>query len=226
MTQSENTSPTIPISALQHFSYCPRQCALIHVEQVFDENVYTLRGQFGHERADNGRSETETARGVRIERALPLWSDSLGLSGRGDVVEFYADGRVVPVEYKHGPRRASRHDEIQLCAQALCLEEMLGATVDEGVVYSLTTHRRRAVAFDAALRQATLDAVAGTRRLLLSEEPLPPALADGRCPKCSLIDACIPDTLVRASTSGKRAQNRLYDGFEPIFLDQEEHNAA
>src|ERR671921_686889 len=116
------------ISALEHYSYCPRQCALIHVERVFDENVFTLRGRRAHERADAPNTTGEN--GVRIERALPLWSDELGLNGRADVVEFPADGGIVPVEYKHGPRRERKHDDLQLCAQALCLEEMLGARVE------------------------------------------------------------------------------------------------
>ena len=113
----------IMISALEHYSYCPRQYALIHQEQTYDENLYTLRGRAVHKQVDE--PEYEVAHGVRVERALSLWSDRLGLIGRADVVEFHG-ATPYPVEYKHGPRRQKEHDDLQLCAQALCLEEMTG----------------------------------------------------------------------------------------------------
>ena len=194
------------ISALEHFSYCPRQCALIHVERIFDENVFTLRGRHAHERADDPHTTLEN--GVRMERALPLWSDRLGLQGRGDVVEFYPDGRVIPVEYKNGPRRERRHDDVQLCAQALCLEEMLGVPVETGAVYSLQTHRRREVILTDALRDETQDIVAQVRVVQQSRGPLPPALNDARCPRCSLLDACVPATVVAARHA--RLSRQLY----------------
>jgi len=182
------------ISALEHYSYCPRQCALIHVERIFDENVFTLRGRHAHERADDAHSAIEN--GVRVERALPLWSDRLGLQGKGDVVEFHPDGRVVPVEYKNGPRRERRHDDIQLCALAFCLEEMLGVSLEQGAVYSLQTHRRREVVFGDDLRDETLEIIVQVRAMQQSAGPLPPALNDARCPHCSLLDACVPATVV------------------------------
>ena len=182
------------ISALEHYSYCPRQCALIHVERIFDENVFTLRGRHAHERADEAHTTLEN--GVRMERALPLWSNRLGLQGRGDVVEFHPDGEVVPVEYKNGPRRERRHDDIQLCAQALCLEEMLGISVKTGAVYSLQTRRRREVVIEDALREETEAMIAQVRAVQQSWGPLPPALNDKRCPQCSLLDACVPATVV------------------------------
>ena len=194
------------ISALEHFSYCPRQCALIHVERIFDENVFTLRGRHAHERADEPYTTLEN--GVRMERALPLWSDRLGLQGRGDVVEFHPDGRVVPVEYKNGPRRERRHDDVQLCAQALCLEEMLSIPVETGAVYSLQTHRRREVPFTDELRDETLDIIAQVRAVQQSDGPLPPALNDARCPRCSLLDACVPATVVAARHA--RLSRQLY----------------
>jgi CRISPR-associated exonuclease Cas4 len=193
------------ISALEHYSYCPRQCALIHVERIFDENVFTLRGRRAHERADQPLTRTE-GDGVRVERALPLWSDRYGIVGKADVVEFHSDGNVVPVEYKHGPRRERRHDDLQLCAQALCLEEMLGVPVHEGAIYSVQTHRRRVVRFDTLLRDETLQAVADVRALMDDTGPLPPALNDGRCPKCSLRDACVPATVVAARETRLAAQ--------------------
>ncbi len=194
------------ISALEHYSYCPRQCALIHVERIFDENVFTLRGRYAHERADEAHSSIEN--GIRMERALPLWSDRLGLQGKGDVVEFYPDGRVIPVEYKNGPRRERRHDDVQLCAQALCLEEMLTISVEHGAVYSLQTHRRREVRFSEELREETRDIIAQVRALQQSRGPLPPALNDNRCPRCSLLDACVPATVVAARHA--RLSQQLY----------------
>jgi CRISPR-associated exonuclease Cas4 len=112
----------VPISAVEHFSYCPRQMALIHLEGIFDENVYTLRGRALHERVDQAEDRME--RGVRVVRALPIWSERLGLVGKADVVEF-RDDRPIPVEYKSGKVRDHVHAKRQLCAQAMCLEEML-----------------------------------------------------------------------------------------------------
>ncbi len=110
------------ISALQHYAYCPRQCALIHIEQTFEENLYTLRGHRVHEKVNT--PEYELIEGVRVDRALPLWSHQLGLTGIADVVEFLNDSTPYPVEYKSGSRKPRDADDIQLCAQALCLEEM------------------------------------------------------------------------------------------------------
>jgi CRISPR-associated exonuclease Cas4 len=194
------------ISALEHFSYCPRQCALIHVERIFDENVFTLKGRQAHERAD--LPLTTTAGGVRVERALPLWSDALGLQGRADTVEFHADGRIIPVEYKHGPRRERRHDDLQLCAQALCLEEMLAIRVNEGAIYSIQTRRRREVEMTEDLRDETREAISQTRALLNGTGALPPAWNDKRCRRCSLLDACVPATVVAARQS--RLTDLLY----------------
>lgn len=191
------------ISALEHYSYCPRQCALIHVEQVFDENLYTLRGRRVHERADNPESRLEE--GVRVERGLPLFSERLGLVGKADVIEFHADGTPggmpYPVEYKSGGRRQKRHDDLQLCAQAMCLEEMLGREVPHGAIYHYASRRRREVAFDGELRSLTQETVLAVRELLATAT-VPPPVADARCPKCSLFDACMPFTL--ASMYGRR----------------------
>lgn len=188
----------VMISAVEHFSYCPRQCALIHIEQVFDENVFTLRGQRAHEQADT--TTCEMVGTTRIERALPLWSHKLGLNGRADTVEFRADGTLYPVEYKHGPRRQHQHDDLQLCAQALCLEEMFGQDVPEGAIYHHTTRRRREVLFTAELRD-TLETTVAQIRELKRTGHMPPAYNDARCPNCSLIDACVPAALVAGSVA-------------------------
>ncbi len=177
------------ISALEHWSYCPRQCGLIHLESVWDENLYTLRGTAAHERVDAGDTGA-TSEGARIVRSMPLWSDRLGLYGKADVVEFRNE-TPYPVEYKVGERRAWVHEAIQLCAQALCLEEMLGEAVPDGAIYYHGSRRRRLVSIDAALRQQTETAVAAVRAMLEGGE-LPPAVNDERCPSCSLLESCLP----------------------------------
>ncbi len=182
----------VPISALQHWSYCPRQCALIHVEQVFADNVHTARGQAVHARVDEPGAER--AGTTRIERAMPLWCDRLGLIGKADLVEFAADGTPYPVEYKHGLRRAHRHDDLQLAAQALCLEEMTGHGVPTGAIFHFSSRRRREVAVDAPLRAAVEGATTAVRALLVSGA-LPLPVNDARCNQCSLFDLCQPRAL-------------------------------
>jgi CRISPR-associated exonuclease Cas4 len=187
-------SDLVMISALEHWSYCPRQCALIHLEQTFDENIYTIQGHMLHERVDE---ETGELRGsVRIERAVPLWSKRLGLVGRADVVEFHGQ-QPFPVEYKAGSRRKWGHDDLQLCAQALCLEEMTGQPVRRGAIYHLGSRHRREVVFDDALRQHVVEAVADIRQMLATGV-LPLPVNDARCKHCSLIDSCLPSVIGEA----------------------------
>jgi CRISPR-associated exonuclease Cas4 len=193
------------ISALEHWSYCPRQCALIHVEQVWDENLFTLKGRMVHERVDE--VEGEERAGVRIERAVPLWSDRLGLAGRADVIEFHGE-TPYPVEYKHGPRRRWGHDDLQLGAQAMCLEEMTGRPVPSGAVYHHGSRRRRGVAIDQALRWRVEDAVACVRQLL-RQTTLPPAVNDARCDHCSLRESCLPGVLAEPERL-RAARRALY----------------
>lgn len=185
-------SQQVPISALQHWSYCPRQCALIHAEQAFAENVHTLRGRAVHRQVDAPGIETLPDR--RVERAMPLWCDRLGLVGKADIVEFLADGTPFPIEYKHGRRRAQRHDELQLAAQALCLEEMTGHVVPSGALYYHSSRRRREVPINDAIRKEVESAVAAVRTMLASPR-LPPPVNDARCRQCSLIDLCQPAAL-------------------------------
>jgi CRISPR-associated exonuclease Cas4 len=187
----------VMLSALSHFVYCPRRCALVHLESVWEENLFTLKGTAAHERADSGKATWKN--GVKEVRGLPLFSDILGLVGKADVVEFSAEGKITPVEYKHGTRKPGIHDDIQLCAQGLCLEEMLGKSVTSGAIYSIQTKRRREVPFDDELREATHQVIADVRALLESEGKLPPALTErAKCRNCSLFDACVPDTLFAA----------------------------
>lgn len=183
----------IPLSALQHWCYCPRQCALIHVEQVFADNLYTLRGQAVHKQVDQPGIETRA--GLRVERALPVWSDHLGLIGKADVVEFEADGTPYPVEYKVGNRAKAPWiaacDDLQLAAQAVCLEEMTGKPVPAGALFYARSKRRREVRIDAELRRCVEKAAVAVRALL-DTAVLPAPTFDGRCEKCSLADICQP----------------------------------
>lgn len=183
----------VPISALEHFSYCPRQCGLIHLEQIFDENVFTLRGHRAHQRVDEVGRETRPE--IRREYAMPLWSRRLGLTGRADLVEFTPEGPY-PVEHKVGKKRKWGHEAIQACAQALCLEEMLGQPVPRGAIYYHGSRARREVEFDATLRQRVEEMVEAVRVMLLSQS-LPEAINDARCRNCSLFDACLPDVVGR-----------------------------
>jgi CRISPR-associated exonuclease Cas4 len=202
----------IQISSLQHYSYCPRQCALIHQEQSFDDNLFTLRGHRVHERVDAG--ETTTEDGLRVERSLPLYSESHGLIGKADVVEFLPDGTPYPVEYKYGPRRAHQHDELQLAAQAICLEEMTGRLVPKGAIYHYSSHRRREVEITAELRQQVFETAQEVRHML--ETGKPPQLTDDRniCRACSLYDLCQPELI--------GSVNRLRALRQTLFSQDEE----
>lgn len=180
------------VSAIEHMGYCPRQCALIHVEKVFDENVFTLRGTMAHERVDQPVDSLQD--GVVVERALPIWSERYGLQGKADVVEFHPDGSIYPVEYKLDSRKFSPHAELQLCAQAICLEEMFDRSVPCGAVYSDTAKRRRIVELGPDIRRRTLAAVEDIRALLVAGV-LPEAVNDSRCPNCSLINVCMPSII-------------------------------
>ena len=184
------------LSALQHWSYCPRQCALIHQEQAFDENVHTMRGSAAHERVDE--PGYETFEGVREERALPVWSDSLGLIGKCDVVEFHPNGRIYPVEYKHGKKREKSHDDIQLAAQAICLEEMTGKVITHGAIYHHGSRRRREVAITQELREMVKETVNAIRAMLDSGK-LPQPANDARCKECSLKEICQPQAVAEHS---------------------------
>lgn len=180
----------IPISALQHYLFCPRQCALIHVEQLWAEDGATAAGRILHERVDAGAGESRP--GVRIARGVQLRSFTFGIAGRADVVEFRGRAAVpFPVEYKRGRPKAHRADEVQLCAQALCLEEMLGAGVPDGALFYGAERRRTAVSFDAALRALTARVAAEARVMILAGQTPPPHLMPG-CRRCSLRDLCQP----------------------------------
>jgi CRISPR-associated exonuclease Cas4 len=179
----------VAISAIDHYSYCPRQCALIHVEGIYEENLFTVRGNLAHERVDSG--EEAATRGVRTSRSVPLWSERLGLRGKSDAVEFHGD-TPYPIEYKVGKPQGD-HAALQLCAQALCLEEMLGVA-PRGAIFYHALRRREEILFDQVIRQRT-EAVIVDIRQTLEAQRLPEAPNDARCPNCSLVHACLPSVI-------------------------------
>jgi CRISPR-associated exonuclease Cas4 len=188
MTETDS----IPLSALQHWVYCPRQCGLIHLEQAFEDNIHTARGQAVHHLVDEPGYEMKA--GVKVERALPLWSDRLNLIGKADLVEFHPDGVVFPVEFKHGRKRQKVHDDIQLAAQAMCLEDMLGHPIPEGAIYHASSRRRRVVDITPELKRMVVDTAEAIRTMLATGK-LPPPANDERCRECSLKDICQPEAV-------------------------------
>lgn len=178
----------IALSALNHYLYCERRAALIHVEGIFRENAFTVEGSLLHEAADT--PGYETGPGVRVLRALPVFSQVLGLRGKADIVEI-RNGIPYPVEYKRGKRRAWDNDEVQLCGQALCLEEMFGCRVPAGAIFHASSKRRREVVFSDELRAQTKQTIEAVRRLI-AERRLPRARLKPQCESCSLEPDCMP----------------------------------
>ncbi|MBI4693877.1 MAG: CRISPR-associated protein Cas4 [Gammaproteobacteria bacterium] len=206
MTSSDDD--LIPLSALNQYAYCPRRCYLIHAEGEFRDNVHTLRGTHEHERVDRERHEVSV--GVRVEYGLPVWSRRLSLTGKCDAVEFRPDGAVYPVEYKHGKRKRWINDDLQLAAQALCLEEMLEHPVPKGAIFHQQSRRRREVDVDGTLRQA-VEMTAENIRRILSGGKLPAPVDDARrCPECSLHDTCQPE-LARAADRLSELRDGLFE---------------
>lgn len=185
----------IQLSALQHFVFCPRQCALSYIEQVWEENLLTAEGGVMHDKTHEEQFETRA--GVRIERGMPLRSLKMGLIGKADVVEFHKNsaGQWVPfpVEYKHGKPKENHCDMVQLCAQAMCLEEMIGIDIASGAIFYGKTRRRLDVVFDEVLRKETEDTACRVREFIKAGVT-PRAEYSKRCENCSLISACLPKT--------------------------------
>lgn len=218
----------IPLSALQHYLYCPRQCALIHVEQVWAENRFTAEGRVLHEHAHSGEGETRP--GVRTTRGLPIRSFRLGVSGQCDIVEFHGwkpdqkqdlqklpdSVSIVPVEYKRGKPKTHRADEVQVCAQAMCLEEMFEqqpGSIPLGLLFYGQRKRRTEVPFDDELRKLTTDIARKTVELLSSGQTPEAAYEPDRCSACSLLHLCEPKSmrLARGTKSwfNQQIENRL-----------------
>lgn len=181
------------LSALNQYDYCPRRCYYIFVESIFVENEHTVEGTLLHSRADSG--ETSTRDGTLQWRSVYLYTHRLGLSGKADVIEEKG-GEIYPIEHKKGKRGQWTNDALQLCAQALCLEEMTGRNVEKGYLYYATTGRRQEVVFTAELRQQTLATIAAVRHLIESGDR-PPNPYTPRCKGCSLSDICLPKETAR-----------------------------
>jgi CRISPR-associated exonuclease Cas4 len=190
----------IPLSALQHYAFCPRQCALIHNEQVWADNFLTAQGQQLHSRVDNG--EPEVRKGIKFERGVQVSAHSLGLIGKMDLLEKdLSTGQITPVEYKRGKPKPTDWDEIQLCAQALCLEEMTGQIIKEGALWYHQTRHRHPVQLNEELRQRTLEVISAVAQLFASGKT-PSAKYEKKCDACSLYDLCNPKIL-QQDTSGE-----------------------
>ena len=184
----------IQLSSLQHFMYCERQCALIHIEQIWSENLFTAEGRIMHDKADSNKFESRG--NVRIDYSVPLRSLRLGLIGKADVVEFHKHGDKwipFPVEYKRGKPKIDDCDKVQLCAQAICLEGMLNVEIPEGALFYGQTHHRHDVIFDKALRMETEDAAKKVHALIESGIT-PKAEYSKKCERCSLLEVCMPKT--------------------------------
>jgi CRISPR-associated exonuclease Cas4 len=174
------------------------------MEGEFADNIHTARGNAEHGRVDRIAYQTKQS-GARVEYALPVWSDQRGLIGKCDVVEFWPDGTVYPVEYKHGARKKWLNDDLQLAAQALCLEEMLGRPVTQGAIYHASSRRRREVEITPALRALVVETAEAIRAMLASGR-LPPPVNDARCRECSLIEICQPALAARTVQTELRAE--------------------
>jgi CRISPR-associated exonuclease Cas4 len=179
----------LPLSLLNDFLYCPRRAGLKAIEGCREENAHTVLGDAVHEHAD--LPGYEVAKGVLVWRSLPVWSDRLGLSGKCDIVEKHPDGSLAPIEYKKGKRRRFDNDDAQLCAQALCLEEMFGIVVERGAIFHAASKRRREVLFTTELRALTEAAIKALHNLVTAGT-VPPAEYRPACTECSLFDVCLP----------------------------------
>lgn len=180
---------SIPISALQHYIYCPRQFALIHIEEIYEENVFTIQGNIVHKRVDNENNYYNKSK--KVENSLPIWSEEYGLYGVEDTVEFEGN-KIIPVEFKSGKKKNKLADDIQLAAQAICLEEMFVTKINSGYIYYDKSRKRREVAVDEKLRNELTDTIFSVRKLLIKKKT-PKPVNDQRCNNCSLKDYCLPD---------------------------------
>lgn len=189
-----NDPQTIMLSALQHYAYCPRQFALIHVEQVWAENYFTAHGNLLHERVDS--CEPEQRGNVRFERSVAVKSEQLNMTGKLDLLEIEGQPpvRFFPVEYKRGKPKIESWDKIQLCAQALCLEEMRGISIDQGALWYWQVRKRKQVLLDDDLRSETIDVIKEAHTILNSGKTPLPTTHRKRCRACSLVDLCEPET--------------------------------
>ncbi|NOZ23494.1 MAG: CRISPR-associated protein Cas4 [Planctomycetes bacterium] len=221
----------LPLSGVQHTVFCVRQAALIHVEQAWTDNAFTIDGRHRHAGVHEEALRRERRGDLVIVRGLALRSLELGLSGVADVVEFHRvdSGGVkipgarglwepYPVEYKRGRRKRHRADEVQVCAQGMCLEEMLGVPVGEGALFYGMEQRRMTVALDAALRDLTVEAARRFRELVEHGET-PAARKEKKCETCSLVELCMPEAMTRRRSARRYVtaalERSLQEGEDP-----------
>ncbi len=212
----ERNAEPIPLSALQHAVYCLRQAALIHLERLWAENRFTAEGQVLHSVAD--KPSQRKTKGVRRVTSVSVASRALGIAGIADLVEFHRTGdheTPYPVEYKRGKAKLHRADEVQLCAQGLCLEEMTGQAVPEGALFYAETKRRVVVPLDEELRALTLSTIAALREVFRTLKTPPPIYRADRCRACSLYDLCRPkDAAKPAKLWRERMTHAVLDAAE------------
>ena len=212
----------IPISVLQHYSFCPRQVALIHLEQLWEENLYTAQGNILHERVDVVHHELR--RNVRTEYGMAIRSLNYGLIGKADVVEFELGTdksykSIIPVEFKRGKQKAKDHDRVQLYAQALCLEEMFQVNIPEGQFYYLQEHRRSTVEFTDELKRNTKQIISDSMALLSSGDTPQAHYEKKRCDRCSLLDLCMPKAV---NDGGKKVDRYIQTQLKRMLKDSGE----
>jgi CRISPR-associated exonuclease Cas4 len=216
------------LSALQHIVFCERQCALIHIENVWAENALTIQGEHMHDKVHEDGDRTESRGDIRIARGLPLRSLRLGLSGIADVVEFHRvnEGGIplpdtrglwqpFPVEYKRGKPKRDRCDEVQVCAQAICLEEMLGIDIPEGALFYGATRHRFDVSFDAELRSETEQAAMRLHELIRNRIT-PPAMHEPKCDRCSLLEICMPEIAAKSHSAKSYLDKAIHQSLSDI----------
>jgi len=206
----------VPLSALEHYEYCPRQAGLILLEEGYADDEATVRGtlmhQHVHEPSDDFRA------GIRTLRALPVWHDGLGLTGICDVVEIYGDTTIIPVEHKSGDYRPGGPADVQVAGQAICLEQMFGTHIPAGAVFSSSSRRRHEVPIDSALRERVA-AAAEAIRAILGQDGLPPAVSDTRCKRCSMNHICMPGILAGRRAFISAAKSLFVSGGEARSLN-------
>lgn len=202
----------IPISALQHFIFCPRQCALIHIERVWKENLFTTEGKQIHEKVHDSGEENRP--GIKIERGKPIRSLELGITGQTDAVEYHSDKTIIPIEYKRGKPKSDSCDEVQLCAQAICLEEMLSTQIEYGYLFYARPRRRTKVVFGTELRQLTVNTVQNLRKMIQSGITPEPVWKKKRCNSCSLNEFCHPERMSKRFSINTYLQQNIAEDAE------------
>lgn len=202
----------LPIAAVGQYVYCPRRFFLLYREIEFAENIHTVQGLQEHEKVDQIHHENKN--GARIEYALPVWSKSIGLIGRCDVVEFYPDGAIYPIEYKHGKKQQWENDDLQLVAQALCLEEMLSCSIDKGAIYHIKSNRRREITIDEAIKNCARQIVTMAQELLRLNKIPKPTVKKRKCLECAMKNICKPELT--------NESNKLDKAYAKLFLVDEE----